>query len=251
MATQEFYLRSATETEARGPFTLEQLVSLAESGKVTQDLLYYDGGSEQWVRISDNAELKATLFPEKKKLRVKPKEGMKTLNTSEDAAQPITVDHMLAAAEGRTAETRDRSDPMESKSRAASIGLWASVLLLLISAGSLLLSYPSIDYLIALNFPALLTQPFALLGALDLFLALLLTLQVVTIYPVVRFRAAFGAGFVCFVLWSQGQSTPALALGLGYAGLYLCTVFVSLLPLALSVVAGFAGLITFAYFTLA
>ena len=45
MATQEFYIRNASETEARGPFNLEQMVSLAEAGQVTADTLYYEAAS--------------------------------------------------------------------------------------------------------------------------------------------------------------------------------------------------------------
>ena len=41
MATQEFYIRTASETEAHGPFTQEQLISLAEAGKVDPQTLYY------------------------------------------------------------------------------------------------------------------------------------------------------------------------------------------------------------------
>jgi len=40
MATQEFYVRNESETEARGPFNLEQLLSLAENGQVTAETLY-------------------------------------------------------------------------------------------------------------------------------------------------------------------------------------------------------------------
>ena len=36
MATEEIYIRSEAETEARGPFNLEQLVSLADNGQVTE-----------------------------------------------------------------------------------------------------------------------------------------------------------------------------------------------------------------------
>ena len=35
MAMQEIYLRNATDTEARGPFNLEQVTSLADAGQVT------------------------------------------------------------------------------------------------------------------------------------------------------------------------------------------------------------------------
>ena len=39
MAIEEIYIRNETETEARGPFNLEQLVTLAENGQVTAENL--------------------------------------------------------------------------------------------------------------------------------------------------------------------------------------------------------------------
>ena len=64
MDTQEFYIRHASETEARGPFSLEQLVSLAETGSVTAETLYYDATREQWVVIGESPTVKAAVFPE-------------------------------------------------------------------------------------------------------------------------------------------------------------------------------------------
>ena len=71
MATQEFYIRNASETEARGPFTIEQLVSLAEAGQVTADTLYYDANAERWLALGSDLTIKAAIFPEKKKLVIK------------------------------------------------------------------------------------------------------------------------------------------------------------------------------------
>ena len=58
MATQEFYIREASEAEARGPFNQEQLVSLAETGQLTVDTLWYDPAVEDWAAIgtNDNAD---------------------------------------------------------------------------------------------------------------------------------------------------------------------------------------------------
>ena len=110
MATQEFYIREASENEARGPFNLEQLVSLAETGQVTLDTLWYDPALEDWALIGSNDDLKAQLFPEKRKLRMKVKEVIPTTK-KEDSLAPITVEDMLAGAEGRTADTKDKADP--------------------------------------------------------------------------------------------------------------------------------------------
>ena len=99
MATQEFYIRNASETEAHGPFTQEQLVSLAEAGKVDPQTLYYEAGTEQWISIAANAELKASVFPEKRRLTIKPKDSIESVNAPAESAPPLSVDDMLAAAE--------------------------------------------------------------------------------------------------------------------------------------------------------
>jgi len=56
MAMEEIYIRSESETEARGPFNLEQLVSLADTGQVTAETLFYDANTEQWSAIGSNEE---------------------------------------------------------------------------------------------------------------------------------------------------------------------------------------------------
>ena len=67
---QELYIRNATDTEAKGPYGAEQLLSLAETGGLTAETLYYDATTEQWATVGSNAELMGQVFPEKKKLKV-------------------------------------------------------------------------------------------------------------------------------------------------------------------------------------
>src|SRR5208337_1137522 len=110
MAAQEFYIREASENEARGPFNLEQLVSLAETGQVTAETLWYDPLVEDWAPIGVSEELKNALFPEKRRLRMKAREPIPENRPSESLA-PITVQDMLAGAEGKTADTKDKADP--------------------------------------------------------------------------------------------------------------------------------------------
>ncbi|MBL9207524.1 MAG: DUF4339 domain-containing protein [Opitutaceae bacterium] len=251
MATQEFYIRAATETDARGPFTLEQLITLAEAGQVTPETLYYEATTEQWATIESNPEVKASLFPDKKRLKVKAREVAKHPGAADKASNPITVDDMLAAAEGKTSDTSDKADPIVMQLRAARIGMWAVILLLLSSCASLVLAPPAIDFLIEKNFPKLFTHPFALLAAIDLVLALLLVLQMVSVYPLVRFRSILGLGFLGFVFWSQGETVPIIALGMASVGMYFCTIFISYLPLAVAVAVGFSGAAGFAYYMLA
>ena len=46
MATLEFYIRNETDPEARGPFSHEQLYSLAESGEVTAGTVSFDATAD-------------------------------------------------------------------------------------------------------------------------------------------------------------------------------------------------------------
>lgn len=249
MATQEFYIRTASETEAHGPFTQEQLVSLAEAGKVDPQTLYYEATNEQWVAIGSNPELKAQVFPEKKRLTIKPKDRVATLNEGPDTSPPINVTDMLAAAEGRTSETRNKGgDRVEIMEKAARLGRFATILMLLISAISLLL--PSIDVIAAMEWEKLAFVPYVYLGVIDFGLVLLLLLGMVSVYPFIRFRAMLGIGFLGLIFWSQGQIVPVIALTAGSIGIYLTTVFVSYVGLGLSVGLGLAGMAGFAYYML-
>jgi len=246
MATQEFYIRNASETEAHGPFTQEQLVSLAEAGKVDPQTLYYEAGTEQWIAIGANADLKVIIFPEKRRLTIKPKDHFDAVNAPVDSAPPLSVDDMLAAAEGRTSETRSKRDKTIAYERAARIGRYACMIMLALSAGGLLV--PSIEEIVAFDWPTLMATPRVYFGFLDLFLAFALLLGATNAYPVIRFRAALGVGFLGIIFWCDGQVVPIATLSAGALGLYLSTIFVSYIALALSSAIGLAGMLAFAYY---
>jgi hypothetical protein len=240
MAMEEIYIRSESETEARGPFNLEQLVSLADTGQVTAETLYYDANTEQWSAIGSSEELMSQILPQRKKLKIKAKTKLTMLNEEGDSSPPITVDEMLAAAEGRTAETAGRQDPTIAMARAAGIGRWAVIFMFLICAVGELL--PASDAIMTMDPAKMLPYPMVIVGAIDLVLATLLGLGVITLYPFVRFRAAAGIGFIGFILWTNGQTMPLLYLVGGSVGLYTSTIFVSYMPVFVSAAVGLAGL---------
>jgi len=248
MAMQEFYIRGVTENEARGPFNPEQLVTLAGNGQIDAATLFYDAVGEQWVAFDSNPEMMALVFPEKKKLKLGRKE-IKSLNEEGDSAPPISVDDMLAAAEGLTADTKGKQALAIDQGRCARIGLWAALLALVVSAAGLCL--PSIDELSALDFGTILSrQPLALLGLLDLGLALMLALQAISVYPFIRFRAMLGLGLIGFMLWAQGMIGPIVPLLAGSVGLYFCTICISYLGVGLAALGALGGMAGFAWFML-
>jgi hypothetical protein len=245
--TQEYYIREASENEARGPYNMEQLVSLAETGQVTVETLWYDPALEDWALIGNSDTLKAALFPEKRKLRMKAKEVVPTVKKL-DSMAPITVEDMLAGAEGRTDDTKDKVDPKIMQAHAARIGMWAAVLCLILAAAGEIL--PAADAIAAMDVNKIIAQPLAFLGALDLFAAVMLGLGVVQFYPFVRFRAAAGLGFFGFVFFAQGSTVPILTLAAGSVGMYFATVWVDMLPILIVSAVGVLGSAGTAYFLL-
>lgn len=239
MATQEIYIRNASETEARGPFNIQQVADLAEAGQVTSDTLVYDAEAEQWLTINSKPELMAAVFPAKKKLALKPKE-FAALNRPQENAREISVDDMLAAAEGRTEDTKGKGSREESMARAARLGMLAAIVICVLAAAAEVL--PSSDVLNNFSADKLFSHPLIVLGGIDLVLAVLLGLGMVTLYPLVRFRAAFGFGVMGFMFYAQGMTTELGELALGCVGLYLCTLVVSMVPAFLAAAAGIAGM---------
>ena len=88
----------------------------------------------------------------------------------------------------------------------------------------------------------ILQSPFIVLGVVDAVIGLLLLLGVISLYPVIRFRAVFGLGFLGFLFLTQGQLTPMIAVAAGSAGLYFCTIFLSYIPLAVAALLGLGGM---------
>ena len=109
---------------------------------------------------------------------------------------------------------------------------------------------PGIDAVIAMDLVKILEKPFIFLGLVDAFIGLMLLLGVIQLYPFVRFRAAFGLGFLGFLFMTQGQLTPMIAVAAGSTGLYFCTIFMSYIPLAVAALLGLGGmamLVTMSY----
>lgn len=242
---EEYYIRKEGDEDSRGPFNIDQLSSLVEAEQVDRDTFYYEAVTEKWVQIATNEELVATLFPEKRRLRVKPKDSVSTLNIKRDDDKPIVVDEMLAAAEGRTSETSDKKDPTGAMARAAMWGLRFGALILVLSSFGLLVT--NIEAVSNLDVIAIITNPFTIIGLIDLLLGAILFLGAPGVYPWVKLRATVAGGFFGFLFWSAGDlnlSICAIALSVG---LYFCTVFLNLGLVFLAGLLGLAGAGGFAY----
>jgi hypothetical protein len=241
MDTQEFYIRQTSENEARGPYNLEQLISLSEIGSLTSETLFYDASREKWTPIRENADLKRSIFPEKTKLSLKAKSDHTWLDQSKSDSTPeITIEEMMDQAEGRTDETKHRLSRKIQDAHNATFGMYAIIAMLVISAAAEIL--PSVDVIMSLSLSRLIEQPLIVLGGLDLLFALFIYLGTVEIYPLIRARAACGIGLFGSIFFLQAHYGLLLAAIAGSIGLYLSAVLVAPKRAQLSYATGLIGL---------
>lgn len=202
----EYFIRYPDSEEAKGPYNTEQLQSLSEAKKVTPDTLYYDDDKEVWLAIRGNEDLKETLFPAEKKLSLKKKSDaeLNLLNKPESQeTKKLTIEEILAAAEGDTKETKNKKAKAVWKHRTVGYTSFALTITFLLS--TLGFAYIHLSTIQTLNPYLILRDPFLIIAGIDLFLTICLALSVTTIYPIVRIRAVIGLGFLALYFYSFGQ----------------------------------------------
>lgn len=248
MSTQEFYIRGENDTDARGPFTQDQLASLVEAQQVDGSTLYYDAALEQWVPISSNESVMAFLFPEKRRLKVRPKDEIDSLNIEQAGDAPIRVEDMLAAADGRTAETAGKGDPKLAAERVSGASRYLLILTLVISIFAMFWVGENLTTVFTGDWVGMATDPFIVLGLIDVFFVIVLFLGSTEFYPMVRFRALFAVGFLGFMYFLNGDYQMMIAVGAGTLGAYFMTLAVSWVALIPAALLGLGGMAALAYF---
>mgnify|MGYP006268944709 CR=1 FL=1 len=270
----DYYVRSPEAEQADGPFSLEQLRELADSGILRPETLVYSEGMEDFVAFSERPELWESIRgPAKPSLRLKrkpvegaePGEGAETAGpTKKKKAAPPSADEggesgdigrMLAAAEGKTEQTRYVQRLRKSRERAVAILLPGLVLMLFASVAVVVRPQweeiygmiRSADY----SFDLLLGNWILLFAIVDFALAIGIGLGQTALFGLLRFRAGFGLGFFLFLFYSR-QEWEALAaveaLQLGMIGATLCARFFSTLLFVLLGLAGGGFLVWLAWF---
>lgn len=244
----EYYIRQPDSEEARGPYDLSRIGDLIEAGKADVTTLYYDEDREDWIPLADNADFREVLFPEKKRLALRAKEITETLNDDENEDETISVDQMLAAAEGRTAETRHAKNPDESRGIAAGIALPVLALCMLINAFYAI--YPNLDNIQGLidegNYLSLILAPGLLDGLAYLFFSLCCFLAATEIYPILRLFMVANLSFHAYIFWAWDEPNKLIASLVGYAGIFLLSMTTNLyvvIPLVLASLGGLGALV--------
>jgi hypothetical protein len=144
-----------------------------------------------------------------------------------------TVDDLLAAAEGQTDEMALLREERKWRDRAVALAMPLMALLMLISG--IVLLFPLRNTIFSTisgsgSWLGLAEHPRAILGALDLVLALLLGLAVTTVYPILRLRLMAGLGYLgyfAYAEWAAGRATglaEIFLLAVFSAGVFVCTI---------------------------
>lgn len=252
----EVYIRTPDRDESRGPFNEAKLASLAEVGQITPNTLYYDESKEEWIPIALNEELKAAVFPAREKLSLK----MGTERRRDDEAvdpksgksEEISVEAMLAAAKGKTSETKHRQDVHRSADRAAGMSAPSLGLMMLLSAIFLILPHLSL-LKVAIEdeaYTTIFNYPFVLVGLFDLLMAIFLFLAVTEIYPLLRARAMLALGFGLYVAWAIGDFTLIAVFAAAALGVFIATITQRFPIMLAAVVLGIAGNAYLAYLSI-
>lgn len=288
---REYYIRREGDEDSSGPYDLDQISSLMEAGKLDPEAFYYDIEAEQWERISSNQEMMDALFPKKRKLslRLDPDDddGPPILHDEPEAPaaggaedeepapgadgeaapkpkklappplkqpaapvkkQSITVQAMLAQAEGRDQESGGRS-PIEMRSAASYVALRA--LTLLFAGSAVFLGLIERELLLSADALRIVKSPYLVLAAFDVLMLFFLLLQVTTVYPLLRFRAAVGLGLLSVFFYASGDPLLLAGNALLTASMYFCTVVMTMRLAIASAAAGALGLLCYAYALLA
>ncbi|MGJ3242592.1 MAG: DUF4339 domain-containing protein [Opitutales bacterium] len=255
----EYYIRNPDNEEARGPFNFNKLSSLAEAGQITAETVFYHEASEAWVHMDGIPGMRERLFPERQKLKLrkddapvaappsgkkkKPEEAPRRKKTAEDHLPAVKIDDMLAAAEGRTEDTKHLRKREENAQKAGALSLPGVGIIMALMAFTMI--YPEFSTLreavAEQEWGTILARPFLVVGLVDLVLAIFLFLSVTEIYPFLRFRAMLNLGFWGYLFWAGGDPVLLGAVVLGSIGLFTATLTLNLYVMIGSLAVGILG----------
>ena len=258
--SEEYYIRSPEHEESRGPFTTAKLQTLAEAGQVSENTLIYDDSREEWVPLGKLEALRASVFPERQKLSLKPRKSADTTEGSatgqgasgDDEAGGHDISEMLAAAEGDTDETRHLKKRERSFQKAVALAASGIGLMMVFSAVFLLM--PHFGILNTLmeeeRSLAIVNHPFVLVGLFDLFMAVFLFLAVTEVYPLLRARGMLTVGFGVYLGWALGDTVLMVSAAAAGLGIFAATLARSYPVMLLALCLGIGGNGWLAYLSL-
>ncbi len=158
--------------------------------------------------------------------------------------EKLEVTKMLALAEGRADDPSGKS-PREKQAAVAFFGL--RFLTLFFVSSILAMAYIEKDLVLTADAIAMAKSPFLIIAAFDLIVTVTLLLQVTEVYPLLRFRAAIGAGLLSMLFYSSGDTVLLLSNLLLMGAIYFSSAIIKIRFLIACGVAGILGILGYAY----
>ena len=131
----------------------------------------------------------------------KPAEAKKK-DDNDGEREKLEVTKMLALAEGRANDPSGKS-PREKQAAVAYYGLRAITLYFLASVFAM--GFIEKDLIMTANAIEMAKSPYVIIGVFDVIMIVILLLQVTEVYPLLRFRAAIGAGLISMLFYASGD----------------------------------------------
>lgn len=227
------------ESEAEKSKVAEQEAAKAAAEEIETPIDEGEEPSGEEVAADKKAAHKPGEEPEAEK---KPESKTKEVATS--SRDKLEVTKMLALAEGRANDSSGKT-PREKQAAVAFIGLR---FLTLFFIGSILaMAYIEKDLIITANAIHMAKSPFILIAVFDLIVLVTLLLQVTEIYPLLRFRAAVGAGLLSMLFYSSGDTTLLVSNLLLMTAIYFGSAIIRIRFLIGCGITGVAGLLGYVY----
>lgn len=179
--------------------------------------------------------------PEAAEDEAKEKKGKKG---KPDKRPRLEVTQMLAVAEGRANDPSGKS-PREKQAAVAFFGLRFLTVFFLCSV--LAMAYIERDLIMTADALKMAKSPFLIIAAFDLIVAVTLLLQVTEVYPLLRFRAAIGAGLLSMLFYSSGDSILLASNLLLMGAIYFSSAIIKIRFLIGCGLTGVAGVLGYVY----
>ncbi|EDY80415.1 hypothetical protein VDG1235_29 [Verrucomicrobiia bacterium DG1235] len=199
---------------------------------------------DESVDSSDTQEGDASAPKEKSSEETKESDNKKKKKPQAEEREKLEVTKMLALAEGRADDPSGKS-PREKQAAVAFFGL--RFLTLFFVASILAMAFIEKDLILAANAIQMAKSPFIIVAVFDLIVVVTLLLQVTEVYPLLRFRAAIGAGLLSLLFYSSGDTILLLSNLLLMLSIYFCSAIIKIRFLIVFGATGLAGIFGYAY----
>lgn len=232
------------EAEAAKQRAEEERAALATAKAVEDAATQEQAESGASVSPEQTSATQASASEKQPATEKKAKLKKRKAEDEESKPEKIDVTEMLALAEGRANDPSGRS-PREKQAAVAYFAL--RFLTLFFIASILAMVYLEKDLVMSANAIEMAKSPYLLVAAFDLLITVFLLLQVTEVYPLLRFRAALGAGLLTVFFYASGDTILLVSNLLLMTAIYFCSAIIKIRYLIVFSCIGVLGILGYLY----